>query len=386
MSREKRRYVVAIRAPSGVAFPDDEIFQVKVDFPPSGDRAILRFMTRLSQPVGDALPIPHGLWVDARGTAPGIDEAMARLTAEARGFAAIISLAANGPVGELEAELAYEDTPGVNERPFFQQFLGRERILPYKRRPIPTSELYVLSRALEGHAERERLVRAIGHYHHALQNWELGSEIVALSHLYIAVEALTPVALRSLLADRGLTKEDLVEQWDIEITRLDSEVRCRLIFGGDEDIFRTVKNASDAYEHSYRRFDDVRGMAVDTRELAARHVREAILNLTDPPANTKERLLRPPYNRPFAMNTAKYVRGVLVGEGDPAPDNLPYPMLKWRTTPSSRFDAEGEKKLQFMEHIEVKKAEGFTFESVRFEVWGGPPEASERSKAKRRQD
>jgi hypothetical protein len=49
--------------------------------------------------------------------------------------------------------------------------------------------------------EKSRVVRAIVQYTDALQHWKRGSELYALSHLYMGVEAVTPLVIRREIND-----------------------------------------------------------------------------------------------------------------------------------------------------------------------------------------
>jgi hypothetical protein len=76
-----------------------------------------------------------------------------------------------------------------------------------------------------------------------------------VSHLYVAVEALTDAALRKARADRGFTtSKELARSLgtntddpDHHRMRQDflGRVRKQMIFHGDTDTYRTAKDASD---------------------------------------------------------------------------------------------------------------------------------------------
>jgi hypothetical protein len=60
---------------------------------------------------------------------------------------------------------------------------------------------------LAGHPEFERLSRAIEQYRQAMNYWRTGKETFAISHLWMAVEALTKTALRRALTDFACADE-----------------------------------------------------------------------------------------------------------------------------------------------------------------------------------
>lgn len=119
----------------------------------------------------------------------------------------------------------------------------------------------------------------------ALGHWRPGHEILALAHLFIGMEALTPVALRRELSRSRLTEDELARSWGIEErragarrTRLAAEVRRRTLFRGDEETATKARKASDGLEHGFLEFARVRKLAADARDkdrslLAGRNLR-----------------------------------------------------------------------------------------------------------------
>jgi hypothetical protein len=122
----------------------------------------------------------------------------------------LIALATNAAVREPALHLAFENTPGVTERPFFQAFLPNETGIPFNGRHVPTKAVLALVKAIGGHQDQERILRATGQYHAALMNWELGQEIIALAHIYMGIEALTKTYLRKVCQERGMDENQLV--------------------------------------------------------------------------------------------------------------------------------------------------------------------------------
>jgi hypothetical protein len=323
-----------------------------------------------------------GLWVDARGEAPSLKDAMQEFTRAAGSMAAIVSFATNGPIGNLNPELAYDASPGLKDRAFFQQFLRDTPPLPHPGREVPCEETLALIGALEVHEEKERLVRAVAHYSHALQNWGLGEEIVAFFHLYVAVEALTPILKRRELANRGVTAKELADEWGIELPELDGQVRLRLIFDGDKQAYNDAKTASDAYEHSFWTMDEVRSVATDKRHVVAGCVRRAVIELVDLAEETEQVLLAEPYNKPYGMQFAHYITGRLIGDGDdPSRADEAYPRLRWSIRRKGLTIKEGGP-TPASHRFNPVLGDGFSFKPESFQIWGGPPEAKRASAPK----
>lgn len=123
--------------------------------------------------------------MDIRGPAPSVDAAIDPFVQAANFFCPIISLSCNAPIEDLQPELAFDVTPGVKHRPYFQQFLLDERIMPIRRRRVPVDLTFALAAAMAKHPRSDRLHRAAVHYYQALQFWRPGYETFALAHLYM---------------------------------------------------------------------------------------------------------------------------------------------------------------------------------------------------------
>jgi hypothetical protein len=372
MSGSGRSFVVAMRGESGLSFGPDGLLSVQVGLE-QGRTLEVSFRSRNVAPTGKGLFIARDLWVDARGQADTLEDALQGFANISRGLLSIVSLAGNGPIDDVHAELGYESTPGLSRRSFFQQFLPEPSGRPVPTRLAPIEGARCLINAVESSAEKERLVRAIAHYYHALQAWQVGNEVFAVSHLFIAVEALTKSVLRNLLVREGITMEDLLKRWQIEQKQLDPEVRRRLLFQGDDAVYKSAKSASDAYEHSFQTPEAVRTTALQARDPTARYVRDAILRLVALPPDVYSRLTSSPFDKPFALHSTSYVKGVIIGEGPRlAAEGQVYPILNWR----HRSGTSAEGKYQSNDNLTVRLGSGLRFEPTRVEFWGGPPEGA----------
>lgn len=370
-----RLFTVVARSASGCTFTPDGHFIVR-NFPVATGNVTVTFRTRRAHTKGFSKPVPRGLWAEITGPAPDLKTALNAFVQAAQNLLPVLVIATNAPTEDLTPELALETTPGVQERDFFQQFLLDERLLPFERRPVPCHLAHAVLDALGHSTEQERIHRTLAHYHHALTNWGFGTEIVALAHIYMGMEALTPVALRQLLAERNIAREDLLRDWSIDVQQLDSEVRRRILFQGDVHLYREVKQASDGFEHGFLPFPDIHNAALRHREAAARYLRDAIFRCLELDDDTVVELTQPPYTRPFALRFAKYVWGKIIGDSDDlaAPDQQ-YPILTWRSDAVEESSEEGQDpRIGFKETFAPKLAEGIKFQLARYEVWGAKPQ------------
>jgi len=369
-----KTFVVVARAASGAYFMPDGYFRAR-QYPTKAGPVEVLIRTHRENLLDFDRPVPRGLFAEVRGGAESIYQALNEFTTAAQNLTPLIALSANAPIKNMQPELAFETTEGITRREYFQQFLLPERFYPYRPRIVngPATRDLLLSVTASPHSER--LLRAAAQYFHALQEWGPGQEIMALVHLYIAVEVLTPVALREYLAQYRIEKEQLAESWGVDINQLDSEVRRRLIFEGDGDTYLKVRKASDGFEHGFLDFHTIHATALDLRENTARYVRRAILKLARVPDGTIETLSKHPYAKPFQLEYTKYLWGSLLGEGSLARDDQLYPFVLWRSKASQKPWTDGpDPEIKFEETFTMKLGDGITFEPRRIEVWGARPD------------
>jgi hypothetical protein len=369
--KSTRTFTVVARSASGCTFAPDGYFLAR-NCPSWTGPVTIVFRTRRVNAKGFSKPIPRGLWAEITGSAPDLKSAINSFGQAAQNLVPVLVIATNAPIGDLTPEIAFETTKDIEEREFFQQFLLDERLLPFERRPVPCRLARAILKALGHSPDYKRIHRALAHYYHALNNWGFGTEILALAHIFMAMEALTPVVLRRLLAAKGVSSDNLIAQWSIEPSRLQSEVRRRILFNGDTELYRAVKRASDGFEHGFLPFPDIHETAIRNREAAARCLREAILRSLDLGEDVMMELTAPLYDQPFSLRFAKYVWGKLLGSRDDlaAPDQQ-YPILKWRSDaveePSPETD---DPKIGFRETLTPTLGEDISFQVLRYEVWG----------------
>lgn len=325
--------------------------------------------------------VPRGMWLEVRGEVDDsttIQVAIDTLGNIAIGFLPLIATAANAAIGVAEVAQALDVTPGKTEHDFFQNFVPHEittRLDPGRK--VDAAATLELAKAVERSSDKGRLLRALVQYRETLNYWRDGAETLAVSHLWMAVEALTRVALRKALSQEGSdSPDDLCEIWGIPKTDLDSEIRRRYIFHGNRRLCTRTGRASDGWEHGYMDLGDIRAKAKEVRDDAARHVRSAILELSETDPTAIATLTEAPFDTPLRLvPITKYVYGKFIGEVDSlAPEGQEYPSLLW-TSSLRKFEAadDGKHVVAFNDSMKVQAGDGVLFQGERYEIWGPEP-------------
>jgi hypothetical protein len=240
--------------------------------------------------------------------------------------------------------------------------------------------------ALEVSPHKPRLLRAVTFYREALRYLKPGQETQFIVYLWMAVEALTKVALRTACTEQHCTEDELVTRWGLAKTQddeetfktakkgLDGEARRRLIFHGDGACQRATVDASDGFEHGFEELDVVRKLAIRARDGgAAQHIRRAIFELMQADPATITTLTSGKYEKPRAhWPITKYARGTFIGRANAlAAADQQYPILRWNAKLKEFVRAEsGAHTITFDERMTILCGDGVQFRPERFEVWG----------------
>lgn len=375
-------YIVVARAQSGVRFGKDDALVCRQIPTPVG-RVDMVIKTRFAPMAGFSKPLPMGLMAEVRGIAPSLDEAVEQFSKAAQSLCPVLALAGNSPIEDMAPEIGYDFSPGITEREYFQQFLPEERFLLVERRRLSSDLLGRMLNALIHHPSSDRLHRAFAQYYQALRNWELGQETLALAHLWMGVEALTPIVLHRTLSGLGLDRASLASSWSVEARHLDSEVRRRLIFENDEESYKRARSTSDGFEHGFLNFVEINEHSAAVRLKVASHLRAAIIAQLGLDASDVKVLTSCPFNKPGHLHIAKYVRGMLIAPSEHlAADGQAHPFLEWRTTfqevPS---ESPNEVNFTFKDHFTTRLAEGVSFKLRGIKIWGGQEGLLKRNQA-----
>jgi hypothetical protein len=402
---EQKTFLVVLRAPSSARFAPEEGQEIFLpDVPGIAGTVRLRLRTRWVDESFEA-PTPRELWIEALGPAPSLDDAVSKFSAAGRFLATLLAFCANATVGTAEVHIAYDASPGSNEREFMEVFLPDERGLPREGRLARTSEFSEVFKKLDESDEKVRINRALQQYELALRYWYFGGEWLALSHLYMAVEALTKAAIRRECASRGIDEPTLARQNSIDpgdekcptclkrsrwrdalnawrrqasicpncLKRsrwrdaLNAWCREVIIFEGDREIYQAAKRASDGVEHGFMDLSEVYRRSMIATDATFGYVRRTILRLLNiSHADFPELVERVPRD---VQSLRKILRGHFVGPGDdPAPPGEEYPYLEWRSAVRT-LTRDGDKfSLSFQEKVTVRCASGYGFRGTGFGV------------------
>jgi hypothetical protein len=365
----ERRFVVVLRGPSAAVFDKRDMFTYQLPTVFGPVRVVYR--TRWI-PVKN-VELPGHIWIEVSGTGSALEHVLEVYGNAGLFSIPILSFSTNAAIAHPELELGFESTPGSYEREFFQSFVPPERALISTARRVDMAATTALAQAIDSSEHHERLLRAIGQYHLALEEWRLAYSIRSVAHLWMAVEALTKVRLRTELKTRNLNRaQDLADQLGVPLKELDGTIRRQFIFHGDGDCYSNAKDASDGLEHGYASIPDLRQITRAVRDRTATHIRTEILNLLQLADDVRDKLLTEPFSMPMGIGHAvRYIRGKLVGNSDSlAREGNPYPILLWHASQQEETDeGTGKSRLVAADSLTGQFAEGITFRPVSHEVW-----------------
>lgn len=369
-----KEFVVVMRGPSAAMFKPDE--ELSVQTVPSAIGPVnIVYTTRYLRRTPD-VTMPGDLWIDIRGNARTLAEALEPFANTALSMLPILTLSANASVGEPDIELGFDNTVGITERDYFQSYIPPERDIPHPGRGIDGPATGALLEAIGAHPDSERLLRGANQYRIALQSWRLGRETLSLAHLWMATEAVTKVKVRAECEARGITEPDLAAELGIEREqfsgrRLEQAVRKDLLLKGDNEAYRKAREASDAFEHGYLNYGKIRELSQDVRHRMAGYVRTAILEMCELDSAIFNKLTSAPFDKPLGhWPVVKYLRGKLIGSGEElaAPGNA-YPFIRWSFGFKPAKWEDGKYNVEITENITPEIAEGIGFQAQSLEMW-----------------
>jgi hypothetical protein len=155
-------YVVVARAHASAIFYPGDLFAIDFAY---ADREPCRvvFRTRYDEAGYDA-PVPRDLWVDIRGKAPDLPNAVLNFVTAAGEISNIIVLGVNATMGQLEPELVFDESPDESNHEFLQSFMPHWPLFPFPSRKVDVQAIGALIRGVSSHSERARITRAIAQY------------------------------------------------------------------------------------------------------------------------------------------------------------------------------------------------------------------------------
>jgi hypothetical protein len=293
--------------------------------------------------VGLAAELPTETFFEVNLRAGSADAAISGAGTVATGLATMISFCVNAYVPPADPVLAYESSPGVTRRRYWQRHVqGRNHELRPTRR-IDVDLLFPFLQGAFTSVAAERIGRAVSQYQMALNYWSTRGRPLALAHLYMALEALAPVAEGRERERLNLaTDEDHARARGVDVSRTNWRevllgwVRRDVLCEGDKPTYDAARRASDGFEHGFMPLPAYRGAASAHTAALLSYVRKAVLNLLDLDDTVREALRdkSPIDTSPLWME----IRGELTGNvGDPnmlaEPGySVPHPCVDWKIT------------------------------------------------------
>ncbi|MBS9718546.1 hypothetical protein ACFFUT_04795 [Pseudohalocynthiibacter aestuariivivens] len=371
-----KTFRVTARSKASSIFRSDDKLEVHSEL----DGRLVRYMFITRYVKNFTVPHPGDMMVFAQGDAPNCMEAAQSFLMHGQVLIAIIACVANAHASILEPEISFEVEPESDRGEYFQRFMRADK-------PALTSRFINVEAASKAitavHAsdEQDRIIRATAQYAQALRNWRHGFELIALSHLFMGVEAIQKACLRHKLKKDGKTSEELAADWgwvegggNMTIQQyLDAAAKGELVFQSDRDTYNAAKDVSDRYEHGLENMGTLIPRARDNLVLTAKYLREAIFSVLDLDQDTLEKIMGEPYNKPRGpLGQELYLSGELTGVSENyPPDGFDWPSLFWKN---------GIKDITFDEHVDKYKYHpdmtvtgnfkgDAKLENLRFEIW-----------------
>jgi hypothetical protein len=324
--------------------------------------------------------VPEGLWVEVCGTAPDLKGAIDQYINKANDLAAILSVSVNAYIPPIEAELAYDDTPGTVEHEYFQSFIKEDQATVVANRTLDCELSIKFFDAIAKSTHVNRLLRAIGQYSAALGHWKPGTEMMCVAHCFMGLEALKPVALEHYKSKTGLSSEDLARQWGYNPTGrqkisefLDVQARERLLFNGDQECRKKAKKVSDDFEHGFSNFSQLHPIAREIIVPTATYLRNSILTLSGMEENDAKALIDGYEHPKGPLKIIKYIWGTMHGNGgELAEEGQAYPYFQWQSKLVRVWLNEKEKyTTTHDDNMKAVLGKGIRFSPKTPEIWDG---------------
>ena len=369
--KNEKNFVVVMRGESATIFSKETNLLVQ-NFQSSIGPVTISCETRwLKNKEGNV--IPGHIWIEINGSAQSLQEALVPFANAGISILPILSLSANAAINDPDLELGFDNTKGITERDYFQCYVSPESNEIHIQRSINIEATVSLINSLDAHPDGDRLRRAANQYRLALSNWRLGKESLTLANLWMSLEALTKVKIRTECKIRGLKdQKELADELGIDINNLDSYVRKEFLLKGDSECYSKAKEASDGFEHGFLGYQKIRKLSKDVRNKMAKYTRTAIIELCNLEKDKKDILLAEPFNKPLGYwPIVKYLRGKLIGKGDQlAVEGNAYPFIKWKSTYISTLEDKTKKlHISIKDSITPELGQGISFKPISREIW-----------------
>ena len=343
MSRDadKQEFVVVMRSAAVARFSVDAPPMVLTDFPTAAGPVQLTYRT-IHRDDGLGVSLPRELWVEARGPAPSLGDAIEKYRDAANSLGVIVSLSANAVVRPAIVHIAFDNSSGKSEREYYTADIEEEHGIPFSGRLVDVSATLKLLEAVFNHPDSSRLHRAIAQYAYAISYWAPGLELIAVAHLFMSIDTLTKIVLDNQLEAHELSSnKELAARLGVEIRQRDAESRRRYILGGDVALANAINDTSNAFEHGYGAIPALIKKAALLRDKSGQLVRSALVTSAMLDSETEASLLSPQLIVPKALFPYTAVlRGKLIGDAQElASPESEYPLVKWKPKISNAVES-----------------------------------------------
>lgn len=292
---------------------------------------------------GLTVPLPRETSLEVTVPAGSADDAIASAGAITSALTTMFSFCVNAFVSPPDPVLAYECSPGAGKRSFWQRHMRSTFDDLQPRRALNTDLLFPFLHTAFSSSDSERIGRAVSHYHLALNYWTTRGQPMALAHLYMALEALGPVAERRERERQGLAhqKEHALSR-GVDVSKsnwrdvLLGWIRRDVLCDGDKETYDAARKASDGFEHGFMPLPEYRATASKHVAALLGHARRAVISLLDLSEPVRSSLLAK-----SALDIGPLwmeIHGELTGRvGDPDSlaepgHHIPHPCFDWNIT------------------------------------------------------
>jgi hypothetical protein len=182
------------------------------------------------------VPLPRETFLEVTIPAGSADDAIANAGAVTGSLITMFSFCVNAFVAPPDPVLAYECSPGAGKRSFWQRHMRSTFDDLQPRRALNTDLLFPFLNAAFSSSDSERIGPAVSHYQLALNYWTTRGQPMALAHLYMALEALGPVAERRERERQGLaTQKEHAQSRSVDVSKSNwRDVLLAQVFHGSD--------------------------------------------------------------------------------------------------------------------------------------------------------
>ena len=229
-------------AVSATRFEPNQEFRVTC-ISPIGDVVVTLHTVYVDE--GYESKVPRDLWIELRGAAPSLDEAVSGFSQAALSLLSMLSFATNAAIRDPVMEPAFEDTPGVQSREFLQASVADETGIPIISRPIPVDGFVAFLEAIKAHPEIEQVHRAAGSATKRYNTGRWDTKFLLYRTFTWGSRPYKGVPPQGM-PHRNIDEDGLVQSLRIQRIEFDAWVRRTLLFRNDNKSYRQAKTRATA--------------------------------------------------------------------------------------------------------------------------------------------